>query len=64
MEKKRKTKRKVKNSIETPVVRYDPSLDKYEGVVRNSRKLDELNEKLKNNPVFRESLIEMMEKYK
>jgi hypothetical protein len=64
MEKKRKTKPTVKNSIESPVVRYDPSLNKYKGVVRNSRKLDELNEKLKNNPVFRESLLEIMEKYK
>ena len=63
MEKNRKTKSKVKNSIESPVVRYDPSLDKNEGVVHNTRKLDELNEKLKN-PVFLESLKEFMNKCK
>jgi hypothetical protein len=58
MEKKQKI-----DDIRKPIVRYDPALNKKEGVVHHSPKLDELNEKLKN-PIFRESLLELMEKYK
>jgi len=56
-----KTKQKRTTKKKPLFSRYDPALDKYEGKV--SKKTEELNEELKNNPVFRESLIEMMKKY-
>ena len=57
-----KTKQKRTTKKKPLFSRYDPALDKYEGKV--SKKTEELNEELKNNPVFRESLLEIMEKYK
>ena len=52
-----KTRSKI-NSITKPVVRYDPSLNKYDDVVLFPKKLAEANEDLKNT-----NLVELIKEF-